>query len=429
MPSTSSVVVDLESPVPGGILDAPEGGSTSPVPPSLSLAVFEGSLSTSTVDRLEELALTIDPRWVAERFARSEGTEEVALLATCCRRELVVLGRSSEETDRWATELPGPSAAWRVHRGREAVRHLFRVAGGLESVVVGEKEVRRQVLAAAHGTLSRHPRRLVARLLEEAVGSAERAAPDVPPSRSIAAVAATRVLELVGKPFPRVLVVGAGAIGRQTTELLAPSARVTIAYRHRPPSEGFLRACGARAVRLDALAAEIAVSDAVVTAAKSGDRCLRPPDLGGGRPMVLVDLGVPRNVDPAVRAVPGVRLVDVAELRANALPPPTDAASLALQESAERAYERFERLALEPWVALARRRAEELRAAELAVARRYLGALSPEQEVAVERLTRRLVHRLLLGPTERLREIPTGEEGDRLRRFALELLRPDPSAP
>jgi glutamyl-tRNA reductase len=73
-----------------------------------------------------------------------------------------------------------------------------------------------------------------------------------------------------------------------------------------------------------------------------------------------------------------------------------------------------------------RRGAEEARSSELAIARRYLGELSTEQEIAVERLTRRLVERLLRSPTDVLREVPPGPEGDRLRRFALELLRPAP---
>jgi glutamyl-tRNA reductase len=428
MPSAATLAAELDDRSISG-LDGSEVPSEFLEPPALCLTVFEASLRTTGIDGLEALARVLDSRWLRERFARSPATQEATLVATCCRREVVLLTATPEEAARWETDLPGPAILWRAHADREAARHLFRVAGGHESVVVGEKEVRQQVVAAARGTLSRHPRRLVGSLLTEAVRAADQRAPDVPASRSIAAVAATCVLELVGQPFPRVLIVGAGAAGRQTAELLAPSARVTIAYRQRPPSEAFLRTCGARAVRADALVAEAAVSDAVVTAAKTGDRCLRPADLAPGRPLVLVDLGVPRNVDPSVRAIPGVRLVDVEDLRGHAPPVSDGSAERDLVEDAARAYERFERLALEPWVALARRRAEELRAAELGVARRHLGRLTPEQEVAVERLTRRLVQRLLLGPTERLREIPAGEDGDRLRRFALELLRPDISAP
>lgn len=428
MPSTPLApaewsVADEPSPEPPAPLD-------DRLPPSpLALVGFECSLASTSLEGLERLARALDRRWLGERFGELGRTEEAALLATCCRRELVLLCRSTADVDRWRAVLPGPSTAWRVRLGRDVARHLFRVAGGRESLVVGEKEVRLQVRAAGGATLSRHRHRALRDLLNAAADAADREAPNVPTSRSIAAVAATRALELCGRPFPRVLVVGAGAVGRQVTELLSPSARVTLAFHQRPPSAEFLRSSGARAVRADALAAEIALSDVVVTAAKTGGPCLGLSDLPRARPLVLIDLGVPRNVDPDVRRIPSVRLVDLGELRSLARPDEDPALEKALDESADRGFDRLEALALEPWVAKTRRRAEEVRASELAVARRFLGALTPEQEVAVERLTRRLVDRLLLAPTKRLRAIPPGEDGDYLRRFALELLRPEPARP
>lgn len=416
--------VDLTEGFPGRI---PASDDRAPTP--LELFGFEASLTTTSLDRLEAIAQTFSPRWLTERFERFDGTVEAALLGTCCRRELVLLSHTAEEVEQWRSALLDGSEGWTQRTGRELVHHLFRVAGGRESLAVGEQEVRSQVRFAAHSTLSRHRRRLLRDLFEEAADAADRAEPTVPRSRSIAALAATRVLELTGRPFPRVLVVGAGVVGRQVTELLAPSARVTLLYRHQPPDEEFLRASGARAAKAADLAAEVALSDAVVTAARNEDRCLRASDFPTDRPVVVVDLGVPRNVDPATRHVPSVRLVDLTDLRPRSRPGDHPAADRSLAESADRFYDRFERVALEPWIAAARRRAETIRASELSVARPFLGPLTEAQEVAVERLTQRLVARLLAGPTERLRAIPSGEEGDRLRRFALELLRPDPPVP
>ena len=400
--------------------DRPSRGGTA-APPLLG---FESSLSTVPLDCLERTAREMGDAWLADGYERIEGTQEVALLSTCCRRELWLLARDPAAATQWRARLPGPSRGWRTRYGRDAVQHLFRVAGGCESLAFGEKEVRAQVRATARHTLSRHRLRVLKDLFEGAVAAAERAAPAVPESRSIAAIAVDRLLELCEPSAPHVVVIGGGAVGRQVLRRLASRARVTLVYRDRRPDDGFLRQHAVRAVRAEKLRQEAATADAVVTAIKSGVRCLAPDDLPADRDIVVVDLGVPRNVDPRVRGLPNVRLLDLDDLRTATPPAGVTELGMALLAEADAAYERFERLAVEPWIALARRGAEEARVAELSVARSFLGTLSRDQEVAVDRLTRRLVERLLRAPTERIRQIPAGPEGDRLRRFALDLLQP-----
>jgi glutamyl-tRNA reductase len=392
----------------------------------LRLVGFECSLDTTPIDSLDRYSQRVDSAQVTRWFEMLHDTEEVAVLSTCHRVELLALVRSAEEVEQWAACLGADPPDWRRREGTSLVQHVFRVAGGRHSLAVGEKEVRAQVRAAAGRVWSRHPRTLLRDLLLSAAETADQAAPTVPSSRSIAAVAASRVLATVGRPFPRVLVIGSGVVGRQVAELLSPGARVTIAYRSRPPDDAFLRTTGARACPADQIPAEIRLADAVVTAAKSGDRCLGPAELPGP-PLVLVDLGVPRNVDPAVRDRPGVTLLDLGDLRAYGSPLPEDLEGEAILEAGARACaERLARLALEPWVDRVRREAERLRARELETARSFLGELTPAQQEAIDRLTRRLVSRLLAGPTDRLRALPPGPDGDRWRRFALELLRPVP---
>jgi glutamyl-tRNA reductase len=399
-------------------------------PRPLDLYGLEFSLETASLDALDAVARDFDRNRLAEWFDLRTETEEVALLTTCHRVELLLVSRSAQEVERWKSILPGEPSSWRPRCGREVVRHLFRVAAGRESLAVGEREVRLQVRGAGSTTLSRHPRPLLRELFRRAAEAADEVSPSVPASCSIAAVASTRVLELAGRSFPRVLVLGAGAVGRQVAELLAPAARVTLIYRRSPPDERFLRSTGARAARIETLSEELAVSDAVITAAKSGDRCLGPADLPRDHPLVLVDLGVPRNIDPAVRGTPNLRLIDLEGLRSYAQSIASSALdSVALDALADRFWERLQTLTLEPWIDAIRRSVEAVRASELANARTFLGSLSPEQEVAIERLTRRLVARILLSPTERLRLVPPGADGDRMRRFALELLRPAPLDP
>lgn len=424
MQATSSLPSTLREP------SLPSRESARREPRSLELFGLEFSLDTASLDALDAVSRCLDHDRLEAWFPLLTETEEIALLTTCQRVELLLVVHAPEEVDRWRELLPGDPRSWRLRSGREAVRHLFRVAAGWESLALGEREVRLQIRAAGRSTRSRHPRPILRELFDRAADAADEVAPSVPVSSSIAAVAATRVLEQSGRSFPRVLVLGAGAVGRQVAELLAPSARVTLAYRRRPPDERFLRTTGARAVRVDTLPEELAVSDAVVTAAKSGDRCLGPGDLPKDHPLLLVDLGVPRNIDPLVRGTPNVRLIDLEGLRSYASTArPFEPDDTALTALAERFADRLEALALEPWIGAVRRSAEEVRRSEVENARTFLGPLSAEQEIALERLTRRLVARLLLPPTERLRSTPSGPEGDRLRRFALELLRPSPADP
>ena len=394
-------------------------------PSTLNLVLFELSLETASIGCLERASESMSRARVEEWFEASRDVEEVALLATCHRVELVLTVGDPEEVRRWRDRLPGEPRSWTEWRGLEAVEHLFAVAGGRRALVTGEKEIRLQVRAAARSTFSRHPRRIVRELFEAAAATADELEPAVPPARSIAAVAARAVLERVGRPFPRIVVIGAGTIGRQLAEMLCDVARVTLVYRHRSPDERFLRATGARAVRVSELPEELRLADGVIAAAKSGERCLRVEDLPSGRPLVMVDLGVPRNLDPEVRGSPNVTLLDLEDLRALFPPSASDPKLDALRtERARRFYERFERLALESWIDSLRRASESVRRSEVERARAFLGPLSSEQEVAVERLTQRLVSRLLLPPTERLRSLPIGPDGERMRRFALDLLRP-----
>ncbi len=399
--------------------------------PVLQVAVVGIDLDSTSIDALEAVAREVTPEWIERVWSTIPGTEEVAVLRTCHRVELVLLIRSAEAIRSWQDVVPGPPDAWSLRRDRAAVLHLHRVSAGLESLAVGEREVREQVRRAIPTVRSRYPRPVLREVLASAVAAAATTSPHVPAPRSIAAIAATRLLEEVARPFPRVVVIGAGVVGRQLAEALGSYARVTLLYRSAPPTEEFLRSTGARAASVDDLAKEIPLSDAVVTAAKSAGRILRVDDLGDPpRPLLIIDLGVPRNVDPAVRTHPRVRLLDLEDLRSDTVRS-DDMGPLELRvaELAERSWLRLERALLEPWIDALWRHGEAVRSSELATALPFLGPLTAEQQTAVERLTRRLVKNLLRSPAERVRALPSGPEGDRMRRFVLELYRADPDAP
>jgi glutamyl-tRNA reductase len=413
-------------------LDVPVGRTEStqtPLAPFLAYG-FSSSLGSIPLEELERRARRVTRDQVRTWFARFLGTEEVAVLSTCHRVELILLVRSEAEAYRWLEVLPGPPRTWQVWEGSALLHHLFRVAAGRESLALGEAEVRLQVRAVQRSVVSRHPRPVLARLFSAAASAAEEAVPFGTPLPSVARVAATVLSEQIDHPLPRVLVVGAGAVGRQVAESLARSARVTVVYRARSPKPEFVEATGVRTVRFDSLADELPQTDAVITAIKSGSPCLRASDLPRDRPLVLVDLGMPRNIDPEVRTLPNVRLVDLEELHGrfgSAASNPEQDAHVARR--AEAYLEAFRGELWEPWVSAWLRSAEEVRRRELASARRFLGSLTPEQEAAVDRLTHRLLTRLLIPPAQRMRSLPTGPDGAHDRELVLRLLGPDVDDP
>lgn len=392
---------------------------------SLVLYGLEFSLDTATLDQLEIVARVVTKVQVREWFSRSTETEEVALLSTCHRIELTLVARSAEALEQWRAMVPGGTASWRLREGVSVVHHLFRVAAGRESLAVGESEVGQQVRVAGRSVESRHPRALLQELFIAAADAALDVAPAPRPAPSIAAVAAARVREIVSAPTPRVIVVGSGTVGHQVVESLSSSTRLTVVYHRRPPADRFLRSHRARAVPLERLPEELGGADAVITAAKFGNHGLRASDLPRDRPLLLVDLGMPRNIDPDVRSLPNVRLLDLEQLHEQPRASPVLAGGdLRLEGLARECADRLGVHLLEPWIARYRRAAEQLRRTELANARSFLGKLAPEQELAVERLTQRLVARLLAAPTERLRSLPIDREGMIQRRWAVELLSP-----
>ena len=421
---SSTPASPFRPPFPATTTPSPDGADEAPVVP-LSLFGFECSLDTVPLDTLESVTRAVSREAVERWFDRFPTVQEVALLSTCHRVEIYVLARNPEDRERWREVLPEARGAWRARDGWEAVHHLFRVAAGRESSAMGEAEVRLQVQAASRTVVSRHPRPVLREVFLEAASAAREVSDPEAAPVSIASLAVERLRELVDRPNPRVLVVGSGTVGRQVACDLAPFARVTLVFHARPPDPPFLRAAGVDAVRLDRLPMELRTADAVVTAAKFGDRGLRADELPRDRPIVLVDLGMPRNIDPAARELPNVRLVDLQELygisRASSAPDLFDGR---VEELATRFYDHLAQGLSGPWVDALLRAAEATRRSELKTARPFLGPLDPDQEAAIERLTRRLVARLVIPPVERVRTLPAGPEGDLQLRIALELLRP-----
>ena len=384
------------------------------------LSLIGVSHHTAPVDVRERVAFEPDAAAeLARALAGDEG--EAVCLSTCNRTELYVAGPGAE---RRAVELLSEEAEGVLYRRRddEAARHLFRVAAGLDSQVRGETEILGQVRAAyALGA----PGPLLDRLFREAlrVGRKVRVQSPVGENADSAAAAAAVLAERVlGDLTDReVLVVGAGEIGsRAAARLAARGATIaSVANRGEERRERLASHYGARAVGLDGVADALGGVDVVVSATGSSGVVIGRDDVEAAlasrerRPLLLVDLAVPRDVDPEVGSLPYAFLYDVDDL-GETVGAGEDAATRAEEIVAEEA-ERFRAWqasrGVVPAIAALRGRAEEIRARELARAERRLGTLTPEQRRAVDALTAQIVNKLLHDPTVRLKEAAAGAEG------------------
>jgi glutamyl-tRNA reductase len=406
----------------------PSSGAGSPRSVAcLRLVTFEQSLASVGISELESAASLASPERLQRWFDADPSLRELAALRTCQRVLLLAVWQGAGELVRWPEEIAAPGG-WTERTGEDAVRHLFRVSLGLESRALGEREAHLQVRATATAVLSRAPRPLLRTLLLSASDATPLPA-DVGPS-SVADLAADWLLPRLPGPGSRVLVIGAGTVGRRTAERLAASARVTVIYRQRPPDADWRQRWGVTGRPASELAEALQGTDAVVAAAKSSGRVLAADDLPlrRARPLWIVDLGLPRNIDPATRRLPGVELVDLADL-----PPARTSESrrTALADAAELAAEEGIRelatAAVEPWVSLLRGWAEDVRRDEWERALEHAGTVAGPAHLAFERMTDRLARRLLDGPTRELRALPPGPEGDERRRQIVErFLGPDP---
>jgi len=415
-------------PIPGHTAQLPSSRSVLERDPveRLRLVSFERNLWQVGVADLEGSVADVTPERLRAWFADDARIRELAMLRTCQR--LVVFAVSPDPTlEHRAERELGRTGPWMARSDAEAVRHLYRIAGGLESRAPGEREVREQVRAATGSVLSRHPRPILRRLFVAAAAGA--ACLDGAETGSVADLAVEWLRPRIPAANARVLVLGAGTVGRRVAERLAPFARVTVVYRRHPPDEAWRGRTAVAAVPSEEMGPALVRADAVVAAAKTTGRLLGVHDLPvTGGPRWFVDLGLPRNIDPDIGLRDGTQLIDLDGLPRGRLP----ASRLAeMTETVDRAAERGIRelaaAAVEPWISELRGWAEEVRREEWERAVHHAGAVEDTARAAFERCSERIVRRLLEGPSRELRRLPTGPEMDLFRRHVLELFRDETS--
>lgn len=371
-------------------------------------------------------------------LAELPAVDEVVVLSTCLRTELyAVVGEFHpsvamfrEFLATWAG-LPPEDVADHLYTywGPSAARHLFRVAAGLESAVLGEGEVLGQVRGAWERATAEGVSGPVAdRLFRHAVTAGKRARAETGIARgttSLPAAAVTLAGEaLGGLARRRAVVVGAGEMGRAAARALAGAgAAVTVLNRTPERAAALAAEVGGRAGSLTDLDRALPALDIVVTAMASAPdafdaaRLAGPPEQRAGRPLAIVDLARPRNVAPAGALPPGVVLYALDDLARlvkagrEARHGEVAAVESLLEEELSRYLSHAAAREVAPTISALHRLGEELRLAELARFRSRLGELDEGQEAALDGLTRALVAKLLHGPTAALRAAAGTERG------------------
>jgi glutamyl-tRNA reductase len=416
------------------------------------------SHQTAPVALLEQFAMGADDTVKAlHELVGSDHVSEAIVLATCNRVEVFaevdrfhggvtdvsrVLARQAGAT----VEELSPYVT--VHYEDQAVAHLFTVAAGLDSMVVGETQVLGQLrnayaLAREHGTVGRAMHPVAQRALR--VGKRVHSETGIDKAgASLVSVSLDRAEERIGSLAGRpVLVVGAGSMGAlAATTLVRRGAAVTVSSRTPAHAQRLATSVEGRVADLADLPAEIAAADVLVTCTGARGVVIGTEVVAGAmrsrigttrpdRPLVVIDLALPRDVDPGVAALPGVHVVDLALLQgerngallqgergadghASASPAAADdvAAAHALIE-AETALLRAERqaAAVAPTVSALRSQAAEVVDAELLRLSARLPDLDARARAEVTRTVRRVVDKLLHEPTVRVKELASAPGG------------------
>ncbi|MEU7893557.1 glutamyl-tRNA reductase [Nonomuraea sp. NPDC049152] len=321
-----------------------------------------------------------------------------------------------------------------VHYEDSAVEHLFSVASGLESMVVGEGQILGQTrqalkLAQEHGTVGA----TLNELAQQALRVGKRAHAETGIDRAGASLVTAGLSfagDLTGR---RALVVGAGAMSGLAVATLARVGvtDVVVANRTYDKAVRLAESVGGRAVELSGVSHELRDADLVISCTGAGHHVITPDMLE--RPAFLLDLALPHDIDPAVRAIDGVTLVDLETIQESGVGAGERDAVEAVRRLVAQELDAFlsaERAArVTPTVVALRSKAADVVEAELGRLMMRLPELEGRARDEVAQTVRRVVDKLLHEPTVRVKQLATSPAGDHYAEALRELFDLDPTVP
>lgn len=399
----------------------------------LHVAAITLSRETAPVEVREQLAFQND--WAGQIAKWAPFVREWATVTTCHRFELYVV-TDSEGLESTCAQLPsmlsqivgnipGDEVYWVLRVDEEAVEHLCRVAAGLDSLVLGEAQIQGQVIAAhTRGLEAGTIGPMLSALFRTAIRVGKRARTETQISTRALSMSSV-ALNMAGRYFPnfaqaRVLVIGAGEMSRLALKALFQRqvAQVTVANRTLARAEAILLSPEWQAIELVQVPNLLATYDVIFSATSALSYVVTREQLaaahqsaGVSHKQVLIDLAMPRDIDPAVRDLPDVVLVDVDDLRQGldqslenrkrALP----AVYTIIEQELMRWQAEQRELSMRPFVVELRQRAERIRQQEVERTMRFLGPVDSGTREHIQHLSHALVNKLLHEPTIRIKEL------------------------
>jgi glutamyl-tRNA reductase len=391
---------------------------------------------TAPVELRERLA--ISPERLAEEtrsLLSHPGIREGMILSTCNRVELLVCYEGGDPelaaylNRQYAVDPASLQPHLYEHHEVEAVRHLFRVASSLDSMVVGEPQILGQVkesysaarsVGAVGGNLDR--------LLQAALSAAKKVRTETQIGASSVSIASVAV-DLARKIFgslegKRVLLVGAGKMSELAARHLMQqgAGSLLISNRTQERAVRLAQKFQAHVIRFDDLYARADEADILITSTGSPEFMFRMQHAQQflhrrrNRPMIFIDIAVPRDVDPEINRLEGIFLYDIDDLQSVASTNLSDRsreaerAEAILEQEVARYQRRLQALDVVPTLVDLQSYAEGVRQAELRRAQSRLQSLTPDQLAAVEAVTRGLVNKFLHHPLQALKT--AAREGD-----------------
>jgi glutamyl-tRNA reductase len=408
----------------------------------MSIVVLGVNYHTSPVTLLEKVMIPVPAMSEALRVLSSHSDiREVVVLSTCNRTEVYAVAERfhGAHTDilEFLCETSGLSADDITPHlysqfDDDAVVHLFEVAAGIDSAVLGETEIVGQVRDAWDFAMKQGTSRSTLNLLfRYALESGKRARTETGISRSTASVAHAAVEmaeEILGTlSGKRVLVVGAGEMGEGVAGALsrAGTESITVLNRTVSRAEALAEKIGARVSEFESLETELFTADVVLACTGAGGVIIDHELMarvrnGVSTPLLVVDIALPRDVAASVAELPGVTLRDLDHL--------SDWAQRGIDKRAsevgqvrEIIGEEVQRFLLDqtqrqaaPLVAQLREVVESIRTAEMDRFESALSAMTPEQRELVESISHGIINKMLHAPSVRLREAAGTPQGERL---------------
>ena len=408
----------------------------------MSIVVIGLNHHTSPVTLLERTTVADSslPTVLRDLSVRDD-IREVVVLSTCNRTEVYAIAErfhgAFDDIQAFFCEtsgLPPEEVAPHIYSQYDvgAVNHLFAVAAGLDSAVLGESEIVGQVKSAWEKAMDQGASRSSLNMLfRHALEVGKRARTETAISRSTASMSHAGVEmaeEILGSLHGRkVLVVGAGEMGEGVATALsrAGAGSVVVVNRTTERGEALANKVGARVAQFDDLAAEVSAADVVVSCTGAGTPVLTESLVGGARaatttPLLIVDIALPRDVDPTVADLPGVTLRDLDHLKEWANRGLEKRAAEVAQvqaiidEETERFFNDQSQRQAAPLIAQLREAVEAVRVSEIDRLSARIAGLDADQREAVEMITNGIVSKILHNPSVRLREAAGTPQGERL---------------